>query len=624
MMQSLRSGAQSTAARVLVLLIVLSFAGFGLESVLFGGSGTSVADVNGVEITPQELQIAVENQKRQLMQIFGDSVDPAMLDDDRISPRALEGLIERTLLLQQAEAKALAASSRTIGELVASIEAFMVGGQFDPDQYKVVLANAGYTPERFRREQAQQIMLNQLQVAVSASDFTTARELELAAVVGAEERDVRYLLVPSEAIQGSIAVTAEDVSSFYQSNLQRYTTEEEVVADYILLSREDFIQPVDQEVVDAQFDDVAADYEVSEQTSVAHILLVQRDNESAEEYATRIDDVAARLASGEEFSVIAGETSDDIGSASTGGQLGFTDGSVFPEPMEAAIAELGIGEISSPVETDAGVHFIRVEERVATDAPDYTALRAELELAIQQSEAEQVLLATVESLREMVFSAGDLKQPADALGLLVQSASGISRSAGSGVFDDAAARDALFEEEVYELGNNSTVLELSGNRFLVTRINQKLPSRRLSLNEVEDDIRVELETTATDEAYQNLVGEVRRRVSAGETLEEIANTDGYEWRVELGARRSGGLLPPEVVRLAFDMQTAGPATIDKVELPGGDVAIVELARVTPGNVASLVPGEADQLVSQLGEVQGQLSLLEYRMALRQNADIVIR
>ncbi|MDA0630652.1 MAG: SurA N-terminal domain-containing protein, partial [Proteobacteria bacterium] len=422
MMQSLRSGAQSTAARVLVLLIVLSFAGFGLESVLFGGSGTSVADVNGVEITPQELQIAVENQKRQLMQIFGDSIDPAMLDDDRISPRALEGLIERTLLLQQAEAKALAASSRTIGELVASIEAFMVDGQFDPDQYKVVLANAGYTPERFRREQAQQIMLNQLQVAVSASDFTTARELELAAVVGAEERDVRYLLVPNEAIQGSIAVTVEDVESFYESNLQRYTTEEEVVADYILLSREDFIQPVDQEVVDAQFDDVAADYEVSEQTSVAHILLVQRDNESAEEYATRIDGVAARLASGEEFSVIAGEASDDIGSASTGGQLGFTDGSVFPEPMEAAIAELGIGEISSPVETDAGVHFIRVEERVATDAPDYTALRAELELAIQQSEAEQVLLATVESLREMVFSAGDLKQPADALGLLVQSA----------------------------------------------------------------------------------------------------------------------------------------------------------------------------------------------------------
>ncbi|MEK9807134.1 MAG: SurA N-terminal domain-containing protein, partial [Halieaceae bacterium] len=159
MMQSLRSGAQSTGARLLVLLIVLSFAGFGLESVLFGGSGTSVAEVNGVEITPQELQIAVENQKRQLMQIFGEDIDPAMLDDDRISPRALEGLIERNLLLQEAEGQSLAASSKTIGELVASIDAFFVDGQFDADQYKVTLANAGYTPERFRREQAQQIVL---------------------------------------------------------------------------------------------------------------------------------------------------------------------------------------------------------------------------------------------------------------------------------------------------------------------------------------------------------------------------------------------------------------------------------------------------------------------------------
>ena len=159
MMQSLRSGAQSTGARVLVLLIVLSFAGFGLESVLFGGSGTSVAEVNGVEITPQELQIAVENQKRQLMQIFGEDIDPAMLDDDRISPRALEGLIERNLLLQEAEGQSLAASSKTIGELVASVDAFFVDGQFDADQYNVTLANAGYTPERFRREQAQQIVL---------------------------------------------------------------------------------------------------------------------------------------------------------------------------------------------------------------------------------------------------------------------------------------------------------------------------------------------------------------------------------------------------------------------------------------------------------------------------------
>ena len=71
MLRSIRSGAQSTGFRVIIFLIILSFAGFGLEQVLFGGTGTSVAEVNGTEITPQELQVAIENQKRQLMQILG-------------------------------------------------------------------------------------------------------------------------------------------------------------------------------------------------------------------------------------------------------------------------------------------------------------------------------------------------------------------------------------------------------------------------------------------------------------------------------------------------------------------------------------------------------------------------
>lgn len=109
-LQSLRDGTQSKAVKVLIFFIVLSFAGFGLESLLPGGSGTSVAEVNGTEITPQELQVAIENQKRQLMQIFGDNTDPAILDDDRLRPRALEALIDRELLLQEATQRGLAAT----------------------------------------------------------------------------------------------------------------------------------------------------------------------------------------------------------------------------------------------------------------------------------------------------------------------------------------------------------------------------------------------------------------------------------------------------------------------------------------------------------------------------------
>ena len=177
---------------------------------------------------------------------------------------------------------------------------------------------------------------------------------------------------------------------------------------------------------------------------------------------------------------------------------------------------------------------------------------------------------------------------------------------------------------MYDFGNNSAVLELTDNRFLVTRISEKLPSRQLALDEVEAQIREELTAIARDAQRQAILTGVKERIASGETMEDIANQDSYEWRVEIGARRSGGLLPPEVARLAFSMKLLSGPTIDMVDLPGGDLAVVELARLTPGQVDNLDPGEADRLVAQLGEVQGQLSLVEYRLALRQNADVVVR
>ncbi len=118
MLQSMRQGAQSTTAKIIIGLIVLSFAAFGLETLLPGGAGTSVAEVNGEEISPFALQEAVTQQKRQLVSILGEDIDPAMLDDDRLQPRALESLIQRALLLQKAAELGRVAYDAQIGKSI--------------------------------------------------------------------------------------------------------------------------------------------------------------------------------------------------------------------------------------------------------------------------------------------------------------------------------------------------------------------------------------------------------------------------------------------------------------------------------------------------------------------------
>ena len=139
MLQSMRQSTQSTAAKVIIGLIVLSFAAFGLETLLPGGSGTSVAEVNGEEITPIALQEAITQQKRQLVSLLGDDIDPALLDDDRLQPSALQSLIQRALLLQKSAALKLVASEAQVGKSITSIEAFQLNGMFSADAYKLSL-----------------------------------------------------------------------------------------------------------------------------------------------------------------------------------------------------------------------------------------------------------------------------------------------------------------------------------------------------------------------------------------------------------------------------------------------------------------------------------------------------
>ena len=624
MLQSIRSGAKSTGFRVIIFLIILSFAGFGLEQVLFGNAGTSVAEVNGTEISPQELQAAINAQKRQLIQIFGDDIDPALLEDDRIRPGALEELIERTVLLQAATDNAMVASDRAVGQIVASVEAFKVDGVFSPDQYKVVLANAGFTPERFRREQLQQIILSQLQEGVLGSDFITQTELAAAAEATAEERDVRYLIVPDSVLSAGLEVSEEAMRQVYEAEPARWTSEAGVIAEYIELSRDDFLQPVDVDLLEEQFAAVRDEYTVAEQTLIAHILLIRGDDESQATYGKRVKDVAARLAAGEDFAALAAQWSDDVGSAPMGGELGFTDGTVFPEPMELAVAELDTGGVSGPVVTDAGTHFIRVIERVAGETPDYDSLKAELAQSMQEADAEQTLLVVVDELRELSFNAGDLQQPADALALSVRRSETVFLSGGEGVFAEAAAREALFSGEVYDAGNNSDIVELSRNRFVVVRVAEKQPSKLLPFDSVASTIRDELETRAQVAARLALLESVRSRLADGERLEEVANAEGYEWRVELATRRSGSLLPAEVLNLAFSMELGTVPALDKVDLVNGDLALVELARIEPGKLQNLSSSEQAAMTTQLARLQGQLSMLEYRSALRASAAIVTR
>ena len=624
MLQGMREGARSPWILVIIGLIVLSFVLTGAESLTFNGSQSGAAEVNGEEISLNELQFAIERQRRQLSELYGDQIDPSFLDDDLLRPSVLNGLIEQALLSDYAASLEIASSPKAVGRAITSNPAFQLDGGFSAEYYRDILRSNGLTNSQYRADQENLDRLQKLQSFVSEAAFVTPMETQASINVAAERRDVRYLVVDDTTLAVEGATSDDAVSAYYDSNIEQFAQPERVIASYILLTPEMYTQPVDPAEVAAQLADALAEYDSKAESEVAHILITQMEDEDSAGYQARIDAVSARLSSGDDFASIAQELSDDIGSASLGGDLGYTDGSVFPDAMEDAIDALAIGQVSDAVETDAGTHFILLKQRTAAAQVSDEVLRAEIEDNLRSAQSQRDLLLAVDNLRDAVFTADDLVSAAGELGAAVNTSAPFSRDAGEGVFNEVALREAAFADDVFIEDNNSDVIELSGSRFVALRVNERLPEGSKPLQEVRGDIIATLERQAREAELEGLVADVNAALAAGESLEGIAEDKDLEWRVELAATRQNTLLPPEVLQAAFAKQASDTNSVSAIGVPSGGYALVQLARVTAGSADTLLTSERQALVDEVQQVQGDLLFTEFLADLRRRGTVIVR
>ena len=624
MLQSMREGAKSPWVLVIIGLIVLSFVLTGAESLTFGGAQSGAAKVNDREISFNELQFAIEQQRRQLTEIYGDQLDPSLLDDDLLRPGVLNNLVDRALLEDYAISLGIAASPEAIRRSIISNPAFEVDGSFSADYYRDILRSNGLTTDQYRAEQSGTDQLVKLESIIGDADFITSVEAKAAIDVVVERRDVRFLVIPDTALSSQYQVTDTAISEYYEANKALFAQPERLTVEFVELNPSQFVLPVDEAELQTQLADALADYETKAQSEVAHILLVQNDDETDQAYAERINEVGARLQADEDFAAIAADASDDIGSSFVGGDLGFTDGSVFPDAMEEAIANLEVGGISTAVTTDTGTHFILVKSRSAAEQVPDELLRAEITESLQTAQTQRDLLIAVDELRELVFTSSGLEAAAQELGLVIATSQPFSRDQGEGLFSEASLRTAAFSNDVLVDANNSDVIELSGSRFVALAVKEQLPEGTKPLAEVRSSISAQLTSEAQDRAMTTLVDEVNASLAAGETLEAISTAKGYEWRVELAATRQNVNLPSSVLQSAFSKRSADTETVSAVRLDDERYALVQLARTQAGREDTMVGVERDALLREVSDVSASLLRQEFMADLKRRGDVVIR
>ena len=622
MLQDIRNSTQGPVFKVIVGLIVLSFALFGVESILLGGSDDSVALVNGDKIRAVEVQQAANRQKQQIAAMLGENFDPSLIDDAQLSARALEGLVGNKLQQQWAESLGLTASDVQLGAQVAAIPAFQIDGRFSAELYKQSLAAAGFTPLTFREALRVDEIVKQLNGGLLASEFVTGAEARALARVNGETRSVRYAKVAGDRFQNTVEITQDQIQAYYDSNAAQFVSEEAVVLDYITLRADDFVEPVAEADLRAAYEQEISSYAYQDEARVSHILLMQGDDEADEAYAQRIQSAQTALTDGEAFSVVAERLSDDIGSSSDGGDLGYTAGDVFPAEMEEAIKGLDINEVSGPVLTDAGTHLITVTDRRSSEPPSFMEMRSELEASLSQADAQRRLVSQVEALKDLTYTATDLREPAQTLGLDVARSEPITRRGGQGVLGDDRVIAAAFSDLVIEEGW-SEVIEVSENEFVALKLVEHQPSAPQSIEQVSDRIVSVLTAQAEEEALRAFGNELLDQLASGRTIEDVAQEHNLEWQVALQSRRGSADIPRQWQANIFAESSTGLPRRNFAVGDNGDALLYEVFAVQAGDEKALPETLFAAMKSR--QLRGLQTALQRGLSetLRDNADIEI-
>ena len=171
--------------QIVLVLIILPFAFFGVDSYRQSGEGKAPASVNGTEITQQEFETALRQQQDRMRQMLGANFDPAMFETTEIKRAVLDNLIAQRLLIDRAKSVGLKVTDEQVAEVIGGIDAFKEGGKFDQARYTSALANQNMSPLMFEAR-VRDDLVGQHQVVIKSleSNFRKLPGISGATIMG--------------------------------------------------------------------------------------------------------------------------------------------------------------------------------------------------------------------------------------------------------------------------------------------------------------------------------------------------------------------------------------------------------------------------------------------------------
>lgn len=605
MLDKLREGAQGKVAKVILGLIILSFALAGVGSYLNGPARTAPATVNGNDISAPALENAYRNERARMEAQMGEAFNQLAANPDYMKQfrrGVLDRLIDQALIDDKARSLGLRVSDEQIKQAIVAMPEFAEDGKFSNDRYLQLIRRAGMTPEMFRDSLRQDMVRQQLMGAVLGSEFALKGEAEQLDRLYNQTRDLRLVRLAASAYVDGIEVSDAEIEQFYKANSGRFMNDEKVKVDYLLLDAANLGKNIKVTEQDAQdyYDQHQDLFQRAERRQVAHILIpFGKDDKAAEQKA---EAVLAKAKAGDDFAALAKAESSDTFSAKKGGELDwFEKGVMDPAFEQAAFALAKAGDLSAVVKSPFGFHIIKLLAVEPAKTKPFADVKSDTIARLQSDKAKEQFFAEQQKMADSSFENPDsLDLTAETMGLKVVSSDYFSQADAPAPLSDPKVLSVAFSEQLRDDNTNSDVIELGDGKALVLHIMGNQPKAAKPLAEVKEQVIAAIKHDKASEVARGKAQGLLDKLRAGESIEADLAALGLKVETHKGVARFAQEMDQNLVAQAFRMPHPkdGKPSVELVTEANGDRVVVALDRVNlikePSQMVSLLQGQLGQ------------------------------
>lgn len=610
-MESFRKLIRGWLGIVLLVLFLIPLVLTGIEGYFSGSNNGDVAKkVNGQDISNKELDELVKSyQQEYLKYVEGDE---SLLNVSVIRESALNTLIARTLLLQQAGNLGIQMSDTQFVQILSQLPDFQINGKFSNEVFGNYLRGRGITKEALLKNLQQDRALKMLTATASSYAITSKQGVENFVNLQSEQRELYLSSIKLDEYKKGVTVSNQDIANYYEKHKNEFRRSASVDVDYVVVKPSMFAKstPVTDEELQQAYIQYVDSQKNNAPKEVRHILIT-KDTRTDADALKLANDVEAKLKAGSAFADMAKQYSEDPTSKAKGGLIeGYQAGTLGSIEFDNAVKALKDNTVSAPVKTNFGYHIIYVK----TDAVKIASFEQEkpqLQENIEKSRLANAYTDAVNGLNDAVVNADALDVISQQVKVAtIQSAKNATLWTSNPYLSQPAVKAKLFNNEVKNGDRNvSTSIALANGETLWLKVRNYHPEGLQTLAQATDAIKV---TVLNKKAAAIATAKIASTLEAFKTQPASQVFAKSVIKFEKPALFGRQNLRKDIADVAFTQPVPkeGMWSVGTADL-SDELVIVAVSKVDRNAFSRLTPEQVQKATTSYQQLRGEQELADY-------------